>query len=152
MSDFPKTPIVKTPSKKAYKVSGAGCVVYRKKAGRVEVLLARRKDSLWMVPRGKMAQGEKPRAAAVREVFEETGIKVKPSLEIGSYSYPIGKARYKFVQFFAATAVSGTPTPDNKEFSEVSWLSIEDAISKVSPREAVLLESVSAMIEEKVLW
>lgn len=104
-----------------------------------------------MLPRGKVQQGENPRAAAVREVFEETGVRCRAGLEVGSYSYPIGKGRYKFVQFFAATALSGAPTPDGREFSEVAWVDLDSALSQVYPRESVLLEAVAALCAEKVL-
>lgn len=139
-------------NRRAYKVASAGCVVYRKRNQTVEFLLARREDSPWMLPRGKMLQDERPRTAAVREVFEETGVKVRATIEVGAYSYPIGKGRYKHVQFYAATALSGTPTPDGREFSEVSWLSFQDAIAGVSSRDAVLIETVESMCRDKVLW
>lgn len=134
---------------RAYKVSCAGCVVYRRRENKIEFLLARRQGSQWMVPRGKLASDERPRAAAVREVLEETGVRVKAGIEIGSYTYPIGKARYKHVLFYAATPLSGTPTPDGKEFSEVAWVPADRV--DVAPRDAVLLETVCSMVDERVL-
>jgi 8-oxo-dGTP pyrophosphatase MutT (NUDIX family) len=139
------------PQKRPYKVAAAGCVVYRRTAGSLEFLLAKRPGSKWMLPRGKIQQGENPRTAAAREVFEETGVRARAGLEVGSYSYPIGKGRYKFVQFFASIPISGSPTPDGREFSEVDWVEYATAVAAVSPRESVLLESVAALCEEKVL-
>jgi len=139
------------PHKRPYKVAAAGCIVYRRRAGSVQFLLAKRPGSPWMLPRGKVMPNETPRAAASREVFEETGVKTRAGLEIGSYSYPIGKGRYKFVQFFAASTFSGSPTPDGKEFSEVDWVDLDVALTAVSPREAVLLEATASLCQERVL-
>lgn len=137
--------------RRAYKVACAGCVVYRHRSGTVEVLLARREDSAWMLPRGKCNPDERPRTAAAREVLEETGVRVRPTMEVGSYTYPIGKARYKHVVFFAATVVAGSPVADNREFSEVGWVPLDTALTDALPRDAAVIEMVKALLAEKVL-
>lgn len=51
-----------------------------------EILLQLRSDvPIWALPGGKIEYGETPAAAAVREVFEETGLKVKPKAYVGRY-------------------------------------------------------------------
>jgi 8-oxo-dGTP pyrophosphatase MutT (NUDIX family) len=137
--------------RRAYKVACAGCVVYRRRAGTLEVLLARREDSPWMLPRGKCNPEERPRTAAAREVLEETGVRVRPTMEVGAYTYPIGKARYKHVVFFAATVISGSPVADCREFSEVAWVPIDTALSTSLPRDAVMIDMVGTLISEQVL-
>jgi predicted NUDIX family NTP pyrophosphohydrolase len=60
----------------------AGVLVYRRAAGRTGVLLghpggplwARKDLGAWMVPKGLVEAGEDPRAAALREFQEETGL------------------------------------------------------------------------------
>lgn len=136
--------------RRAFKIAGAGCVVYRRRGKLVEVLLARRADTQWMLPRGKLQASERPRTAASREVLEETGVLVKPGIEVGAYSYPIGRCRYKYVQFFAATVVEGSPRPDNKEFTEVAWVDASN-LESISPRDRFLVETVSAMVADRVL-
>lgn len=52
-----------------------------------EILLQLRSDvPIWVLPGGGIEKGETPKQAAVREVFEETGLKVKPEAYVGRYS------------------------------------------------------------------
>jgi predicted NUDIX family NTP pyrophosphohydrolase len=78
----------------------AGILVYRRVAGRLEVLLAhpggpifRRRDAgVWTIPKGEIEPGEAPLAAAQRELFEETGFRFDgPFLELGSVKQKSGK-------------------------------------------------------------
>jgi 8-oxo-dGTP pyrophosphatase MutT (NUDIX family) len=53
------------------------------------VLLTRRADNgQWCLPSGGMEAGESPSEAAVREVFEETGLTVRVTRLVGVYSDP----------------------------------------------------------------
>jgi predicted NUDIX family NTP pyrophosphohydrolase len=60
----------------------AGLLLYRRRAGALEVLLAhpggpffRNKDAgAWTLPKGEVESGEEPLACALREFREETGI------------------------------------------------------------------------------
>lgn len=104
-----------------------------------------------MLPRGKALPGERPREAAVREVFEETGVRVRATLEVGSYSYPIGKGRYKMVHLYAATVVSGTPKPDGEEFTELRWVDLSDALEGLAPRDSVHVAALADLFEKRVL-
>ncbi|CAM5359827.1 hypothetical protein SBADM41S_04544 [Streptomyces badius] len=56
-------------------IRAAGCVLWRRvPGGGVEVCLVHRpRYDDWSFPKGKLKRGEDPRAAAVREVLEETG-------------------------------------------------------------------------------
>lgn len=63
---------------------GASAAVLNSKGG---ILLQLRSDvPIWALPGGKVEDGETPAEAAVREVFEETGLKVKPQAYVGRYS------------------------------------------------------------------
>ena len=61
-------------------VVGVGVVVLREGAGGLEVLLIRRgkppRQRQWSIPGGKQEWGETLKAAAAREVLEETGLTV----------------------------------------------------------------------------
>ena len=53
------------------------------------VLLTRRADNgQWCLPSGGMDAGESPAEAAIREVFEETGLHVRVTRLVGVYSDP----------------------------------------------------------------
>jgi predicted NUDIX family NTP pyrophosphohydrolase len=62
-------------------VTSGGLLLYRRRAGTLEVLLvhpggpfwARRDRSAWSIPKGELAAGEDPLVAAQREVAEELG-------------------------------------------------------------------------------
>lgn len=63
-------------------VQSAGLLLYRQRAGQLEVLLAhpggpffRNKDAgAWSIPKGELEPNEEPLACALREFHEETGI------------------------------------------------------------------------------
>lgn len=60
----------------------AGLLMFRRRGGALEVLLvhpggplwARRDAGAWTIPKGEIAAGEEPFAAACREFVEETGL------------------------------------------------------------------------------
>lgn len=102
---------------------GASAVV-ADDAGRV--LLARRSDNgRWSVPAGMIDPGEQPADAALREVFEETGV-VAEILGVGGVAthpveYPNGdRCEYLHV-WFRARAVGGALRTDGDESLEVGW-------------------------------
>ena len=65
---------------------GVGVVVRREDGA---ILLERRADSgMWGLPGGRVEPGESVAASAVREVLEETGLRVELTRLIGIYSDP----------------------------------------------------------------
>ena len=70
-------------------VRAAGAVVLRK--GRV-LMVHRPAYDDWSFPKGKLDRGETSRAAAVREVEEETGLRVRLGVPLSRQTYPLGTA------------------------------------------------------------
>ena len=107
-------------------VPAASAVVVDEKG---RILLARRRDnSLWTIPGGAMEPGESIVDSAIREVEEETGVKVEITGLVGIYSsprhvveYPDGEVRQQFSVCFAARPLAGVPVA-TEETSEVRYV------------------------------
>jgi predicted NUDIX family NTP pyrophosphohydrolase len=90
-------------------VRSAGILLYRRRSGRVEVLLAhpggpfwvRRDDGAWTIPKGLIDAGETPEAAARREFCEELGAEATGAL------VPLGSVRQRGGKHVEAFALEG---------------------------------------------
>lgn len=107
-----------------------------------EILLIRRTDNdNWALPGGAMDVGESLPDCAVRETFEETGIRVQVTGLVGIYTDPRhvilytsnGEARQEFSVVFTASPVGGEPTPSD-ESREVHWVAPETVPSVTMDR------------------
>ena len=82
----------------------------------------------WGLPGGHQEFGESPEATAVREVAEETGLRVVPTARLGFTDDPMPEADRHYVTLFLACAVTaGTATirePDKA--TDLAWLSPEE--------------------------
>jgi 8-oxo-dGTP pyrophosphatase MutT (NUDIX family)/phosphohistidine phosphatase SixA len=114
-------------------VLAAGAVVLRK--GQV-LLVHRPAYDDWSFPKGKLDRGEHPAVAAVREVGEETGLRVRLGVPLGRQSFPNG-GRTKVVDYWVGR-VLGDPDVSgylvNAEIDEVAWVPVDKARAKLSYR------------------
>jgi 8-oxo-(d)GTP phosphatase len=102
-------------------ISAAGGVVWRVHKGKVEVALVHRpRYDDWSLPKGKLQDGERVLAGAVREVGEELGSRVAVSRRIGTITYDVADAR-KVVTYWVMRHIEGEFTP-NDEVDDVRWL------------------------------
>ena len=111
----------------------AGAVVHRqaKKGGGIEMLLVHRKRyDDWSLPKGHLNAYESYRAAAIREVEEETGVTGTLGPEIGSVGYQVGRGR-KMVRYWLLEADKGEFRANN-EADEGRWLSPKKAMRLAS--------------------
>ena len=97
------------------------------------ILLHRRTDNqLWSIPGGGMEIGETIAETVVREVEEETGLKVEPDRLVGIYTnprhvteYTDGEVRQQFSICFACHPVGGQLVERADESLEVGFFSPE---------------------------
>ena len=83
-------------------VVAAGAVVWRK--GREVLLVHRPRYDDWSFPKGKLDRGERAAVAAVREVEEVTGLRVRLGRPLEDQVYPTGRGR-KRVHYWVGRVV-----------------------------------------------
>lgn len=92
----------------------------------------------WCIPKGHTEPGETVEQAAVREVFEETGLEAKILEKIGEVKYQFsqaGKNISKTVHVYLLQQTGGHLTMENDphhEASELAWVSIDELQNKLS--------------------
>ena len=112
-------------------ILAAGGIVFREGSGLRIAIVRLRKDRSWVLPKGKICQGESALAAARREVVEETGHEVSVHEFLGSMSYQVGD-KVKIVQFWHMRAVGGPVRELMYDIKAVRWLSLKQAIETLT--------------------
>ena len=96
-------------------------------------------SGFWGFPKGHMEEGESPLDAAEREVFEETGFKVKCISE-----KPIAESRYtieygenieKTVWFYEMKVIEEFVKEPDEEIEEIAIVPYEEAVSLLAYEE-----------------
>lgn len=129
----------------------AGGVVHREHDGRIEVVVAhRRQPPLWALPKGTPDSGETLTETAARETREETGLAVEVEAPISAISYFFvrGQTRFhKTVHFYLMRPVGGSTDDHDHEFDEVRWMQIEEATQLLThATERSVLERAAALL------
>ncbi|MED1490655.1 HAD-IIA family hydrolase [Bacillus smithii] len=97
------------------------------------VLLMKRADNgLWGIPSGHVEPGETVEEAIIREIYEETGLKVKVNRLVGVYSdpvsqvfeYPNGKVSHFITTCFECEVVGGTLNRESEETLDVNYFEL----------------------------
>ena len=104
-------------------VLAAGGLVLRD--GEIAVVHRPKYDD-WSLPKGKLDEGEDFAEAALREVWEETGLRCTLGRQVGDATYTDHKDRSKLVRYFEMSPEEGEFTP-NDEVDELRWLPVGDA-------------------------
>lgn len=138
-------------------VYAAGGVVWRQVEGKLRILLIHRtKYRDLTLPKGKVDPGETLAETAVREIREETGIRVSLGVPVGVSRYRMPSSRTKIVHYWAAEATdaavrSSTFVP-NKEVAAIEWVSLKKARKNLSyPVDIEILDEFTRIVEEGAL-
>ena len=101
-----------------------------------------RKRNEWVLPKGKLDDGETPRAAAEREVMEETGHDVSVHEFLGTLAYE-SRGGSKVVHYWRMEARGGAAYELMRDVKAVDWLPLPDAVDRLSrDYERAFLENV----------
>jgi 8-oxo-dGTP pyrophosphatase MutT (NUDIX family) len=130
--------------------------VYREGRDGLEIVLCgRTAEGLWALPKGTPSPGERLEETAVREVEEETGLRV-------AIERPLGAIRYRFVRpdtgttvrktvcHYLMRAVGGDLSAHDHEFDRVDWFPVEEAMRLMTyPNEASMVRRAVDIIEAR---
>jgi len=116
-------------------IAAVGGVVYRRRSGRPELLLIKKRDGFWTLPKGRIKTGETDQDALAREVHEETGLSGDIMGQVQQVGYTVRKAgrlRRKVVTYYAVRAGAGALQPGVGEGIEVvRWFPYRAALRRI---------------------
>ena len=111
----------------------SGVIPYRKKNGKVEVLLVtsiRRKN--WIIPKGFIEYNMTPFQSAKKEAFEEAGVRGSNSTKIlGSYTVRKNGSEL-LTKIYSMKVTRIFKDYPEKNLRKRKWLAVPDAAKKVS--------------------
>jgi 8-oxo-dGTP pyrophosphatase MutT (NUDIX family) len=111
--------------------------------GRVAVVHRPRYDD-WSLPKGKLDPGESFETGALREVWEETGVRGRICGELDPVMYVDRKGRDKLVRWFRMDVADDVEDfVPNDEVDELRWLTPAEALDLVDyPHDRALLGTI----------
>ena len=114
----------------------AGVVLVRRMRGRSWFAAVRpqgKRAGTWVLPKGLVDPGETPSDAAMREGYEETGLRARLSSKLGDVRYVYtwdGERVFKIVSFYLAHRSGGRigelPAGMEREVADVRWFPLAD--------------------------
>lgn len=132
--------------------AAGGVVIRRTASGQCEVAcIFREARSDWTFPKGKLDKGETFEQAALREVWEETGMHCEVLRFVGTTNYTHRKGKTKIVAYYLMSVASGEFAP-NDEVDELVWLALESVREHLTwDRDQELFDLVMNMPEVSAL-
>jgi 8-oxo-dGTP diphosphatase len=122
-------------------LAAGGIVLRQEQPPRIAVVRLRKRNE-WVLPKGKLDDGETARAAAEREVVEETGHDVNVHEFLGTLVYDSG-GRFKVVHYWRMETRGGQVHELMSDVREVDWLPLDAAVERLSRSyERAFLENV----------
>lgn len=137
-------------------VYAAGAVCWRMIEGKLNVLLIHRGDRRDIsLPKGKVDPGEALPQTAVREIQEETGLKIVLGVPVGITEYTLPSGREKVVHYWAAEvtdkAILSSTFEPNDEVEALEWAPVAEARKLLSyDPDRVILDNFTALADQGV--
>jgi 8-oxo-dGTP diphosphatase len=123
-------------------VLAAGGIVLRQVEPPLIAVVRLRKRNEWVLPKGKLDDGETPRTAAEREVMEETGHDVAVHEFLGTLAYE-SRGGAKVVHYWRMEAGHAPARELMRDIKAVEWLPLKEAVDRLSRgHERAFLEQV----------
>ncbi|NLY66225.1 MAG: NUDIX hydrolase [Tissierellia bacterium] len=113
-------------------VSAGGVVVFGN-----TILLLKKFNGDWVLPKGRVEKNEDTRTAALREVFEESGVKAEIIRYIGMVHYTYKNIKgneivYKTVHWYLMRTNSMDSTPQKREgFVEARFVHVDRVLDLI---------------------
>jgi len=114
--------------------TSAGGIVVRYEAGRPQLVIGSRRRErdgrTWTLPKGTPKRGETTEETALREVGEETGLRVRitgPLDDIEYWFVQSGTRIHKTVHYFMMEPTGGDLAGHDHEFDQVRWIDFSEA-------------------------
>ena len=134
--------------------TSAGGVVLDLSATPAAVALIARHDRrsrlLWSLPKGHVEPGETPEQAALREVFEETGLvgRIVAPLGIIDFWFVVEDKRiHKTVHHYVIEAIGGELSDEDIEVEAVEWIPFDQVVRRLAyGDERRLVEKVAQIV------
>jgi 8-oxo-dGTP diphosphatase len=133
-------------------IVAVGGVIYRLRAGRPELLLIKKQQGFWTLPKGRVKPGESDQEALAREIREETGLDGQIETLVQQVRYTINKAsrpRPKIVTYYIVRANEGDLRPNIGEgIQHVRWFPMRAALRRIRrPRIRAVARAARALLE-----
>ena len=131
-------------------ILAAGGIVTQRGVAPLVAVVRLRKRNEWVLPKGKLDDGETARAAAEREVLEETGHRVSVHEFLGTLAYEAG-GRPKVVHYWRMEAEREPTHPLMNDVTAVAWLPLGEAVERLTRgHERAFLAEVGPLALEAV--
>jgi 8-oxo-dGTP pyrophosphatase MutT (NUDIX family) len=105
----------------------AGGLVFRRQEGEVNYLIVRAKPNPthWVIPKGHIEPGESPEDAAVREIWEETGVQANIVSSLGRSTFTYQGKEIRTVYYLLEYQGETAPQEDR----ESHWGPLEETLA-----------------------